>query len=217
MTTRPRGRPRSFDTDRALDRAVDVFWTHGFAASSLDQLSDAMGIARPSLYAAFGGKEDLFLASMQRFVAEMAAIYRDTVFGSASYRAGLLAYLRAAIRRYTAGGVARGCLAVCTATSAAATEPRVREALAEILRGLDEALAGTLRRARDAGELPPGADLEALAAILSATQQSLAIRARAGASDDELDRIARGAIAAVFSGSTGRTRARPPARARPRR
>jgi AcrR family transcriptional regulator len=198
MTTRRRGRPRSFDTDRALDRALDVFWSNGLAASSLDDLCAAMAIARPSLYAAFGDKHDLYLAASARFRDRMALAYRDAMTGAETYRDGVLAYLRAAIGLYTSGAVARGCLAVCTATAEAAAHPRIRASLAAVVRELDAAFAGTLRRARDRGELPATADPEILAQLLSATQHSIAVRARAGTSVEELDRIACAGVAMVF-------------------
>jgi AcrR family transcriptional regulator len=198
MTTRRPGRPRSFDVDHALDRALDVFWSNGLAASSLDELCAAMAIARPSLYAAFGDKHDLYLAASARFRDRMALAYRDAMVGAQTYCDGVLAYLRAAIGLYTSGEVARGCLAVCTATAEAAAHPRIRDALAAVLRELDAAFAGTLRRARDRGELPATADPEILAQLLSATQHSIAVRARAGTSVDELDRIACAGVAMVF-------------------
>jgi AcrR family transcriptional regulator len=208
MTTRPRGRPRSFDLDRALDRALEVFWSHGLAASSLDDLCEAMAIARPSLYAAFGDKQDLYLAATARFRDRMALAYRNAMVGTQTYRDGVLAYLRAAIGHYTSGNVSRGCLAVCTATAEAAVHPRIRGALAALIHDLDEAFAGTLRRARDRGELPATADPETLAQLLSATQHSIAVRARAGTSVDELDRIACAGVALVFGDAPARHAAR---------
>jgi AcrR family transcriptional regulator len=198
MTTRRRGRPRSFDVDRALDRALEVFWSNGLEASSLDDLCEAMAIARPSLYAAFGDKQDLYLAATARFRDRMALAYRDAMVGAQTYRDGVLAYLRAAIALYTSGEVARGCLAVCTATAEAAAHPRIRDALAALLREQDAGFAGTLRRARDRGELPATADPELLAQLLSAIQHTIAVRARAGTRVDELDRIACASVAMVF-------------------
>jgi TetR/AcrR family transcriptional regulator, copper-responsive repressor len=207
MPPRPRGRPRSFDPDRALDRALDVFWTTGFAASSLDDLAAAMAIARPSLYAAFGDKEALYLAATARFRDRIAALYRDAVGAAPTLRAGVLAYLRALIAAYTAGPVARGCLAVGTAVSEAPAHPAIRAALAGVLDELDAAFTATLRAARARGELPASADPAALAGLLAAAQHSLAIRARAGAAPAQLERLARTAVDAVF-GPPRRARAR---------
>ena len=194
----PRGRPRAFDVDRALDRAAVVFWTRGFAATSLDDLCGAMGIARPSLYAAFGDKQSLYLAALERFRSHMAGLYVQAIRKGKTVRARVLAFMRAAIEHYTSGDVARGCMAVCTATADAVAEPRIREALANIVRELDDAYAVSLRIARERGELAPTADITTLAHLLAATQHTLAVRARAGVSKAELDRIARASVAAIF-------------------
>ena len=195
---KPRGRPRSFDPDHALDRALDVFWTRGYAAS-LDDLSSAMGIARPSLYAAFGDKEQLYLAATRRFRARMTGLYVGAIQAHReSGQAAILAFYTSAIELYTTGDAARGCLAVCTATVEAPLHPRLRATLTEILAELDVAFAGTLERARDRGERLASTDVTALAVLLSATLHTIAIRARAGAGKKPLLEIARGAVAVVF-------------------
>lgn len=206
--TRSRGRPRSFDPDVALDRAAELFWTRGFAATSLDDLCEVMGIARPSLYAAFGDKEALYLAATERFRKQMAALYIDAIRTHATGRDIVLAFFKDAIGRYTSGELARGCMGVCTATVEAPSHPQVRAALAALVDELDDAFEGTLRRARDRGELAGDLDLRAGARLLSATLHSIAIRARAGTSRAELDKLARGAVALVLPP------ARPAARAR---
>jgi AcrR family transcriptional regulator len=194
----PRGRPREFEPDRVLDQALDVFWTRGYAASSLDELGAAMGIARPSLYKAFGDKEALYLATLERFRDGMAETFRACVVEATSRRAGLLGFLRASIERYTAGDTARGCLVLCTGLGDAPTVPRVKQLLANMIAELDAAYTTTLRAARTAGELPRRTDVAALGRLLGSTQHSIAMRARAGATAAELDRIAVEAIAIVF-------------------
>jgi AcrR family transcriptional regulator len=191
---RSRGRPRSFDTAVALDRAADLFWTRGFAATSLDELCDAMGIARPSLYAAFGDKEALYLAAADRFRAVMRDLYIQAIRSHATARDQVAAFYRDAIARYTSGEIARGCLGVCTATVEAPSHPQVRAVLADILKELDDAFEGTLRRARDRGELAADADIHALSTLLSATLHTIAIRARAGTSKAELEKLARTSV-----------------------
>jgi AcrR family transcriptional regulator len=194
----PRGRPRAFDTEQALERALQVFWSNGFTASSLDELCAAMGIARPSLYAAFGDKEDLYLAAIAAFRNAMAAGYRAAIEGAGTRRDGILAFLRFSIARYTSGEIARGCLGVCTATSEAAAHPRIRAALTSLIAELDTSYAAVLGSARKRGELPPTADVEVLGRMLVAIQQTLAVRARAGASVAELDKIAQDSLTVVF-------------------
>jgi AcrR family transcriptional regulator len=203
---RSRGRPRSFDTDVALDRAAEMFWTRGFAATSLDDLCDVMGIARPSLYAAFGDKEALYLAATDRFRARMTEMYVAAIRSTTTARDCVLAFFRDAIARYTSGDIARGCMGVCTATVEAPSHPQVRAALAALLAELDDAFEGTLRRARDRGELAKDADVAGLARVLSATLHSIAIRARAGTSRAELERLARSSVDALLGAQPRATR-----------
>lgn len=196
MTSRPRGRPRSFDADHALDRALDVFWARGFEASSLDDLCAAIGIARPSLYAAFGDKQALYLLALQRFRDRMADAYRTAMTIEASFRERTYAYFDAAIAVYTSG--ARGCFAVCTAPPQSADHPAIRAALAATIAEQDTAYRGMLERARARGELPTSFDPAAAARLLSAAQHSIAVRARTGASRDEITPLGRAMIDAVF-------------------
>ncbi len=212
MTPPPvRGRPRSFDPARALDQALDVFWVRGLSASSLDELCAAMGIARPSLYAAFGDKEDLYLAAAGRFRERIAGAYRDATAGVATGHDTSLAFLRGAIEHYLSGPSPRGCLALCTATTEAASNPRIRALLAAMIRDLDRAFEAIVRGARDRGELPATADPVVLARLLSATQHTIAVRARAGTDPAELDDIARAGVAMVFGPPSVPSRRKPTA------
>jgi len=194
----PRGRPREFEPDQVLDQALDVFWTRGYAASSLDDLGAAMGIARPSLYKAFGDKEALYLATLERFRDGLAETFRACLAEAPTRRAGILGFLRASIERYTAGDTARGCLVWCTGIADAPTVPRVKELLASMIAELDASYITTLRAARSDGELPRRADVAALGRLLGSTQHSIAMRARAGIPASELERIAVEAVAIVF-------------------
>jgi AcrR family transcriptional regulator len=201
-------RPRSFDRDAALACALEAFWRHGYDQTSINDLTEAMGIKPPSLYAAFGDKQALYLASLEHFRTHMAVLYEQAIRAEPTVRGRVLAFLRLAIDRYTSGDAARGCMAVCTATADATTEPRIREALAAIVRELDEAYAASLRIARDRGELPATADITTLAQMLAATQQTLAVRARAGVPKPALERIARAAVDLVFDQRSSETKSR---------
>lgn len=198
-----RGRPREFDVDAALDRALDVFWTRGYEATSLDELAAEMAIARPSLYAAFGNKHALYLRALARYRDGIAEAYRDALRTAPSIRAGIEAFWQAALDRYLGpsrvrDAGARGCFVVGTAVVEAPTDPAIRAALAAILAELDGGFARALALARTRGELAADADLETAARVLAATQHSLAIRARAGTPRGELEELVRGALDLVF-------------------
>jgi AcrR family transcriptional regulator len=192
---RPRGRPRAYDPDEALVRATEAFWRAGFAATSLDDLSAATGMNRPSLYAAFGDKRDLYLAALDRYVeaarADMAAALSDDV----PLAAGVGRVYAGALDLYFAhSGAPLGCFLIGTAATEAARDPEVRGRLGAGLRELTRAFETRFRSARARKELAPGADPAALAELAGAVLHSLALRARAGDSRPALEHFARDAV-----------------------
>jgi TetR/AcrR family transcriptional repressor of nem operon len=166
-------RPREFDADSALERAMDVLWTKGYEATSLDDLCAATKLSRSSFYAAFGSKRDLLLLSVQRYskgrTPNIAAVLQQTV----PVRDAFAALLAQFIDQIVAGTGRRGCfLGNC-----AAELPRNdRAAMTEVRRGLartEAVFRDALDRAKGRGELPAGADPEALARFLTASIQGL--------------------------------------------
>lgn len=190
-TNKPgRGRPRAYDPDAALDRVRDAFWSAGYSATSLDDLSAATGMNRPSLYAAFGNKQALYLTTLQRLNLMMEAQVGAVLDSDLSLVQALRRFYARALEVYFSGEQgARGCYVVCTATAEAHTDAAVRALLEGTLRHIDTALATRLRRAQAEGELPADADVEMLARIAAATLHSLAVRARAGQSRASLKRL----------------------------
>ncbi|MDN3275050.1 TetR/AcrR family transcriptional regulator [Frankia sp. RB7] len=190
-----RGRPRAYEPDVALGKALDLFRTQGFAATSLDDLSEATGMNRPSLYGAFGDKRELYIKSYQRYRedarASMIAIFRQEM----PVRQRLERIYAAALNIYLSGETGpRGCFTVVTAASEAVGDPEIRAMVLEGLSELDKAFASCFRRAKEKGELPDSADPAALAQLASATVHSIAIRSRARVSRKELEGIVKGAI-----------------------
>lgn len=193
-----RGRPRAYDPEAAVASTIEAFWSTGYAGTSLDDISAATGMNRPSLYAAFGDKEALYLAALGRYwqagyVAMDAALSDDRPLAEA-----LMRVYKEALKLYFSGdGHPRGCFAIGTATTAAVESPEIRALFAEGLSKLDQGFAARVRSAREVGELDPDADVEALALLASATLHSIAIRARAGSPRAELTRLARKAVAVI--------------------
>jgi AcrR family transcriptional regulator len=189
-----RGRPRSYEPDVALGKALDLFRKEGFAATSLDDLSAATGMNRPSLYGAFGDKRELFIKSYQRYREDartaMAGIFRDEL----PIRQRLARIYAVALDIYLSGDSPRGCFTVMTAASEAVSDPDIRAMVLEGLAELDKAFAACFRRAKEKGELPANADPVVLAQIASATIHTIAIRARAQTPRKELEAIVNGAI-----------------------
>ena len=190
-----RGRPRAYQPDVALGKALDLFRKDGFAATSLDDLSAATGMNRPSLYGAFGDKRELFIKSYQRYRedarAAMAGIFRDEL----PIRQRLARIYAVALDIYLSGDAGpRGCFTVMTAASEAVSDPDIRAMVLEGFAELDKAFAACFRRAREKGELPASADPATLAQLASATIHTIAIRARARTPRGEMEAIVNGAI-----------------------
>lgn len=184
-TKRGRGRPPAYDRAEVLARIAATFRRHGYEGTSLDRLAAETGLARPSLYAGFGDKREMYLAAVAA-TARMLEQGVAAALAEPTLKAALAALYARAIDLYAGGPVALGCLVVCTATTAAPEEPTVREALSEVLGTLDGALAArcAVSPAECRGD-PDGAG-----AVAAATLHSLAVRARAGAPRAELQALA---------------------------
>jgi AcrR family transcriptional regulator len=178
---RRRGRPRAFDPETALDRAMDVFWAEGFAAASLDGLSAAMGLNRPSLYGAFGDKRALYLQAYRHYREQLRDSFAPLLAADAPIRDKLRRILNAALDLYLTGDAGpRGCFTVLTASSDVVADPEIRAVVAEAIEATDRALERMFADARQKGELAAGADPKRLARMTSAAFHTLSIRARAG-------------------------------------
>lgn len=195
---RRRGRPRAYDPEVALRRALEAFWGKGYAATSLDDIAAATGMNRPSLYAAFGDKRALYLKALDWYWHQGGSLMAAALAPGRPLAKGLMQVYASALDLYFSGpGGPRGCFGIGTATSEAAEDPAIRTAFADGLRGLDAGLEARFQAARDAGELPGDADPAALAFLASATLHSIALRARAGMPRAELEALARKAVTAI--------------------
>jgi TetR/AcrR family transcriptional repressor of nem operon len=183
-------RPREFDSDAALDRAMHVFWSKGYEATSLDDLCEVTGLSRSSLYATFGSKRNLLLQSVDRYVEQrnphIAAILAQPV----SIRDAFAALARQFIDQIVSGPGRRGCfLGNC-----AAELPRSdRAALARVRQGLEATQAtfhDALVRAKNRGELPSRTDADALARFLTAGFQGLRLMGKVNPNRAVLEDIA---------------------------
>jgi AcrR family transcriptional regulator len=196
VSSKRRGRPPAYDEATALTRAMEAFWDAGYAATSLDDLAAATGMNRPSLYGAFGDKRALYLKTLDHYAA--GGKLRAALAPDDKLREALARVYKLAIALYLSGKeAARGCFLIGTATTEAVRSAEVRAALAAQLGELDAIFEARLRRAQEAGELAPGADLRALAKLASAILHSLALRARAGDGRAALEAIAKAGIDAI--------------------
>ena len=196
--TKRRGRPRAYEPKTALARAADTFWKAGYAGTSLDDLAAATGMNRPSLYAAFGDKRELYLKTLQHYRDEYRELARKTVADDPPLGVFLKRFYDTALDIYLPGdGGPRGCYSIGTAATEATVDANVRAFLADSVRATDAFLKSRIDKARERGEIPNDADTAALAYLASATMHTIAIRARAGVARKDLDAIVDAVIAVI--------------------
>lgn len=187
------GRPRAFDTDEALDAAVEVFWRRGFAGASLTELAAAMGINKPSVYGAFGDKAQLFQAALRRYVERNMAYVADALERPTAWECAQ-AFLVGNALAVTMPGRPAGCLSVqAVATPDDSGEYAV---LAENRATVQRMFADRFRRAITDGDLPAGEDPDELATFLITLSSGFAIRAADGTPRQSLLAMAERAMAA---------------------
>ena len=190
-----RGRPRAYDPDLALTRAMDVFWKDGFAGTSLDELSAATGMNRPSLYGAFGDKRELYIKAYQHYRDRSRAGTVELVNQGLPLHQLLQRLFELAFDIFFSGEQGpRGCFTVLTAASDAVFDPEIRGMVQSAVREMDRAFANVFKTAQAKGELTGNADPEALARLLTATIHTVAVRARARVPREDLEALAQGFI-----------------------
>ncbi|MEE1942831.1 TetR/AcrR family transcriptional regulator [Streptomyces sp. TRM 70361] len=185
----PVGRPRGFDTDEALERAMRVFWEQGYEGASLSDLTDAMGITRTSMYAAFGNKEELFRKALERYT-EGPASYGARALREPTARQVATAFLNGSVRATTRPGCPAGCLGVQGSLAAGDPGAGARDTLVAWRNGHLSLLRDRFRQAVDEGDLPPGTDPGLLARYLMTVANGIAVQAAGGATRDDLQRVA---------------------------
>lgn len=191
--SRPRGRPRSFDRQTALEKALIAFWEHGYEATSVSELTAAMGIGAPSLYAAFGDKQALFAEVVREYGARYGSFGDRALAEEPTARAAVERMLREAAVAYTVPGRPHGCLVIHAATNC--TTPHVEESLRGRRNADIAAFARRIQDDVDAGRLPADMDVAALARHTGAIIQGMSQQARDGASREELSVLAEIAMA----------------------
>jgi AcrR family transcriptional regulator len=188
-------RPRTFDLDVAIDRALQLFWSKGYEGTTLEDLTDALGINRPSLYAAFGSKEELFRRALERYTegpgAALAAALQADTAREVAFR----------VMRFYADAaglpdVPRGCLLVQGALVCSDEGNSIQTALAERRHFMEGALAARLERAKREGDLPADAKPADLARYVYTVCHGLAVQSVGGATREQLRRVVQVAMRA---------------------
>lgn len=192
-STPHRGRPREFSETDALGAALEVFWRQGYEGASLTDLTEAMGITRPSLYATFGNKESLFLKALDRYHRENMAYVAQAL--EAPTARAVVAQMMAGEISAQVAGLPQGCLVVINALHGGDEAKTIRAEVLARTAAAHALLVARFERARDEGDLPATANAEGLARLLESVTQGIAIQGAAGASEQELHALASSVLA----------------------
>jgi AcrR family transcriptional regulator len=206
MATKQRGRPRSFDRETALEKAMRVFWENGYEGTSVSELTREMGIGAPSLYAAFGDKRSLFEEAVRVYGTTHGSGPARALIEEPTARGAVARLLREAADEFTDPGHPHGCLVIHAATNC--TTPEVEQAMREQRGASLAAIESRLRQGVSAGELPERTDTAALARFVGAVFQGMSQQSRDGASRAELEAVVDLAMAAWPGGEPVRSGAR---------
>jgi AcrR family transcriptional regulator len=186
VPSKPRGRPLSFDRDAALERAMHVFWEHGYEAASIALLTSAMGITPPSLYAAFGDKEKLFLEAIERYALGPGSAWTRALAEEPTARESIQRLLEEAAAELTRPCHPLGCMMVMATTNCSVAAQHIQEVLAKRRAIGVGNMQARIQRGIDKGELPKGTDAAALANFYATVYQGMSMQAKDGASHASL-------------------------------
>lgn len=195
---RPRGRPRAYEPETALRAAAEAFWKSGYAGTSLDDISAATGMNRPSLRAAFGDKHDIYVKALSDYwKLKFAAMSKALESGGTLADTLMKAYDAALSIYFSSDDAVLGCFVVGTAITEAPFDPEIRTMVAEGFRKLDADFEARFKLARADGELKESADPKVLALLATATMHTMAVRARSGSSRTELRKLVHKAVGVI--------------------
>jgi AcrR family transcriptional regulator len=185
-----RGRPREFNRDQALQRAMHLFWAQGYEGTSLAELQHVMGgISAPSFYAAFGSKESLFREAVGLYNSTQGAPMVNALGNGSTARAAIEGLLRAAVRSFCKPGNPRGCFIVLGAVNCTSANKSVETFMREQREFREKVMRARLERGVAEGDVPTSADVHALAAFYATIVNGMSVQARDGASRKNLNLI----------------------------
>lgn len=191
---RGRGRPREFDREEALARALEVFWAHGYEGASIADLTGAMGITTPALYGAFTSKAELYREAAELYQARQSEAFWKAVEHEPTVRGALTVLMEGAARAFTDPRLPRGCMLSTAVLTCAEENQPIARFTASMRQGALERLQTLLGRGVETGELPATTDVVGLARFYGAITQGMSVQASDGASEEELMRIAAHAL-----------------------
>ena len=185
LLKRPRGRPTNFDHEVALEKALQVFWSRGYEGASMSELTAALGINKPSIYAAFGNKEDLFRKALAKYLAGPAAFIGEAM-SEPTARQVVEKFLIKAVDFFSDESTPDGCMIVQGALTCSAGSAFIQQELVAYRKSYEDALAQRFELAITQGDLPAHVNAAALAKYLTTIHQGMSVQATSGATKEEL-------------------------------
>lgn len=194
VATASRGRPREFDPAQALAAALQIFWRRGYEGASISELTEAMGITRPSLYACFGNKEGLFRQALDLYEREKLC-YVQTALTAPTARGVAERLLGGALAVQSSESEPQGCLGVISTVAGVAEAESIRDEVLARRASSNAALVARFIRAKEEGDLPDGIEPDEMACYLSTVMQGMAVQSSGGASRETLERVVQTTLA----------------------
>jgi TetR/AcrR family transcriptional repressor of nem operon len=187
-------RPKEFDVETALERAMCLFWTRGYEATSMSDLVEHLGVSRQSLYDTFGDKRAIYMAALERHRAQKTEALRGILEGDTPIRAVLRQLFQSAIQEDVEDSLARGCMIVNATIEKACSDEEVRKLVCDTARSAEEKLAARLRKAQERGEIGAHHDPVALARFFASVMSGLRVTWKATRDPRTLEDVMRVAL-----------------------
>jgi AcrR family transcriptional regulator len=187
---RPRGRPSSFDHEEVLEKALTVFWSRGYEGASMAELTQAMGLNRPSIYAAFGNKEALFHRALGKYLSGSVA-YVAEAMAEPTARKVVEKFLTQSAEFLSDQRHPHGCMVVQGALSCGQGSEHIRRELISYRHGYEDALRRRFDQAQAQSDLPVGANTSDLAKYIATIHQGMSVQATSGATKEQLQAVVR--------------------------
>jgi AcrR family transcriptional regulator len=185
QTVKRRGRPPAFNRDDVLEKAMQIFWEHGYEGTSMAELMEAMNMNKPSIYAAFGNKEELFSKALQKYLSGPSAFVKDAVFEPTA-RQVVKVLLTKAVELLTTQNTPRGCMIVQGALSCGPESKQIQQELISYRSNFEESLKERFELAKASSDLPKDANTATLAKYVAIIHQGISVQATSGATKDDL-------------------------------
>jgi AcrR family transcriptional regulator len=185
---KPRGRPLAFNQDEALDKALKVFWARGYEGASMAELTEALGINKPSIYAAFGNKEELFRKALARYTSGPAAFVKDAMKEPTAHQV-VEKFLLLAVDFFSDRSTPNGCMIVQAALTGGQGSSAIQQELIAYRKSLEASFNERFELAKSQGDLPQHVNTKQLAKYIATIHQGMSVQATSGATREELSAI----------------------------